>query len=143
VTDAGRFDRPASKVEAEEGLRLAPRFDRDGLVTAVVTDAASGTLLMVAHMNDEALDLTIRTRIAHYWSRSRQALWRKGDTSGATQAVREIRVDCDQDAVWLRVDVQRPLETCHTHRTSCFYRAVDLNGDGRNLVVDAGLSTGT
>ncbi|KAB0680771.1 phosphoribosyl-AMP cyclohydrolase [Aureimonas leprariae] len=130
------LDPPGAKAEAEAGKRLAPRFDRDGLVTAVVTDAASGDLLMVAHMNERALDLTIRSRVAHYWSRSRQALWKKGETSGATQAVEEIRVDCDQDAVWLKVRTERPAETCHTHRASCFYRLVDLEGDGRTLVFD-------
>lgn len=136
------FDPPAAKREAEQGARLAPRFDRDGLVTAVVTDDASGELLMVAHMNDAALDLTIRTRVAHYWSRSRQELWKKGETSGATQTVREIRVDCDQDAVWLKVRAERPSETCHTHRASCFYRVVDPDGDGRSLAFDPRLPAG-
>ncbi|MBN9069857.1 MAG: phosphoribosyl-AMP cyclohydrolase, partial [Rhizobiales bacterium] len=89
----------------EEGTVLAPRFDANGLVTAVVTDAGDGTLLMVAHMNEEALRLTLETGIAHYWSRSRRALWKKGETSGNFQRVVEMRVDCDQDALWLKVKV--------------------------------------
>ncbi|MET0257884.1 MAG: phosphoribosyl-AMP cyclohydrolase, partial [Methylobacterium sp.] len=90
--------------------------------------------LMVAHMDAEALDLTIRTRIAHYHSRSRGRLWKKGETSGALQSVREIRVDCDQDAIWLRVDVAKPEDTCHTGRASCFYRRVAGDGADRALV---------
>ncbi|WP_152045726.1 phosphoribosyl-AMP cyclohydrolase [Aureimonas psammosilenae] len=129
------FDPAGPKADLENGARLTPRFDRDGLVTAVVTDARDGELLMVAHMNDEALDLTLRTGIAHYWSRSRRSLWKKGETSGALQSVREIRVDCDQDALWLKVDVARPEETCHTGRRTCFYRSVDVNGDARRLEV--------
>ncbi len=115
---------------------LTPRFDAAGLVTAVVTDEASGTLLMVAHMNAEALDLTIRTGIAHYWSRSRSVLWKKGETSGALQTVREMRVDCDQDAVWIKVAVAKPEDTCHTHRPTCFYRSVELGQGGGALRQD-------
>ncbi|MEX6507775.1 phosphoribosyl-AMP cyclohydrolase [Jiella sp. M17.18] len=125
---------PASssdKKVQEEGRELRPRFDAAGLVTAVVTDFASGDVLMVAHMNDEALRRTIDTGIAHYWSRSRGTLWKKGETSGGLQTVREIRVDCDQDAVWLRVDVADPTQTCHTGRSTCFFRA--LAADGRAL----------
>jgi phosphoribosyl-AMP cyclohydrolase len=131
-----------SAAEQEEGTVLAPRFDDKGLVTAVVTDFTSGMLLMVAHMDREALDLSIATRTAHYFSRSRQSLWKKGETSGALQIIREIRVDCDQDAVWLRVDVARPEETCHTHRDSCFYRRMPEGGDGRALVLVAGQEQG-
>ncbi|SJZ50649.1 phosphoribosyl-AMP cyclohydrolase [Consotaella salsifontis] len=112
-------------LELEEGRTLSPRFDDKGLITAVVTDVNSGGLLMVAHMNREALDLTLQTGVAHYFSRSRQALWRKGETSGALQTVKEVRVDCDQDAVWLKVEVARPEDTCHTRRTTCFYRTVE------------------
>jgi phosphoribosyl-AMP cyclohydrolase len=108
----------------EEGTVFAPRFDANGLVTAVVTDAGDGTLLMVAHMNEEALRLTLQTGIAHYWSRSRRALWKKGETSGNFQRVTELRVDCDQDAVWLKVEVAGQGTTCHTGRRSCFYRVV-------------------
>ncbi|MFD2238471.1 phosphoribosyl-AMP cyclohydrolase [Aureimonas populi] len=123
------------KSEVDETSRLTPRFDAAGLVTAIVTDWHGGELLMVAHMNAEALDRTIATRTAHYYSRSRATLWKKGETSGALQHVRELRVDCDQDAVWLKVEVERPQDTCHTHRPTCFYRCVDLN-DGRSLVTD-------
>lgn len=111
----------------EEGTVLAPRFDANGLVTAVVTDAGDGTLLMVAHMNEEALRLTLETGIAHYWSRSRRALWKKGETSGNFQRVVEMRVDCDQDALWLKVEVAGDGVTCHTGRRSCFYRTVETH----------------
>ncbi len=113
----------------EEGLSLAPKFDADGLVTAVATDARSGDVLMVAHMNAEALRRTIETGEAHYYSRSRKALWRKGESSGHVQRVVEMRVDCDQDAVWLRVEQGGP-GACHTGRRSCFYRAVPLGQAG-------------
>ncbi|WP_206453948.1 phosphoribosyl-AMP cyclohydrolase [Aurantimonas marina] len=134
ISDKPVFDRPsADPSEQEEGTRLRPRFDADGLVTAAVTDHASGELLMVAHMNDQALEATLSTGVAHYWSRSRNRLWKKGETSGALQNVREVRVDCDQDAVWLKVAVAKPEDTCHTGRTTCFYRVVA--DDGRNLTV--------
>ncbi|MBP0439853.1 phosphoribosyl-AMP cyclohydrolase [Tianweitania sediminis] len=125
---------PLSKVEQEEGAIFAPRFSADGLVTAVVTDVADNHVLMVAHMNREALQLTLDTGIAHYWSRSRKALWKKGETSGNMQQVQEIRVDCDQDALWLRVSVQGDGVTCHTNRRSCFYRAVTGSGATTALV---------
>lgn len=102
-----------------------PRFDADGLVTAVVTDVKDGAVLMVAHMNAEALALTIETGVAHYWSRSRKALWKKGETSGFLQRVSELRIDCDQDAVWIAVE-QIGGAACHTGRRSCFYRRVPL-----------------
>lgn len=108
--------------EAEEGLALRPKFDAAGLVTCVTTDATSGDVLMVAHMNAEALRRTIESGEAWYYSRSRASLWKKGETSGHTQSVREIRVDCDQDAIWLRVE--QTGAACHTGRRSCFYRAV-------------------
>ena len=102
---------------------LAPKFDADGLVTCVATDAASGDVLMVAHMNAQALKRTIETGEAWYYSRSRQALWKKGETSGHAQRVVEMRVDCDQDAIWIKVEQDGP-GACHTGRRSCFYRAV-------------------
>jgi phosphoribosyl-AMP cyclohydrolase len=111
--------------EAEEGRTFAPKFDADGLVTCVATDAASGQLLMVAHMNAQALAKTIESGEAWYFSRSRRALWRKGESSGHTQRVVEMRVDCDQDAVWIKVEQAGP-GACHTGRRSCFYRAVPL-----------------
>jgi len=115
--------------DIEEGTALTPRFDAAGLVTAVVTDAASGEVLMVAHMNAEALQKTIESGEAWYFSRSRKALWKKGETSGHGQRVVELRVDCDQDAVWLRVE-QAGGGACHTGRRSCFYRAVPLGKTG-------------
>jgi phosphoribosyl-AMP cyclohydrolase len=116
---------PADKAELESGSAFTPRFDSNGLITAVVTDAGDGTLLMVAHMNTEALALTIETGIAHYYSRSRKSLWKKGETSGNLQNVVELRTDCDQDALWLKVRVAGHDATCHTGRRSCFYRVVD------------------
>jgi phosphoribosyl-AMP cyclohydrolase len=113
--------------EIEEGLALRPKFDASGLVTCVTTDAASGDVLMVAHMNDEALRKTIASGEAWYFSRSRNALWRKGETSGQVQRVVEIRMDCDQDAVWIRVE--QTGAACHTGRRSCFYRRVE-SGEG-------------
>jgi len=117
---------------AETGLVLQPKFGADGLLTAVVTDRASGALLMVAHMNREALDATLATGEGHFWSRSRQAQWKKGESSGNVLRVAEIRIDCDQDALWLIVDPAGP--TCHTGTTSCFYRRV--HSDGRLERVD-------
>jgi phosphoribosyl-AMP cyclohydrolase len=119
----------SDKIDIEEGLSFAPKFDADGLVTVVATDAASGDLLMVAHMNAEAVQKTIATGEAWYFSRSRRALWRKGESSGHVQRVVEMRVDCDQDAVWLQVDQEGP-GACHTGRRSCFYRAVPLGQTG-------------
>jgi phosphoribosyl-AMP cyclohydrolase len=122
--------------DREEGLAFQPKFDASGLVTCVATDAASGDVLMVAHMNDEALRKTIESGEAWYYSRSRNALWRKGETSGHTQRVVEMRLDCDQDAVWIRVEQSGA--ACHTGRRSCFYRAVDTGeGDTRLSFVDA------
>lgn len=129
------FAPPGDKAELEEGRELTPRFGADGLVTAIVTDAANGALLMVAHMNAEALAKTLSTGEAWYFSRSRGALWHKGATSGATQQIVEIRTDCDQDALWLKVHPQKAEDTCHTGRTSCFYRRVDM-ATGR-LIKDA------
>jgi phosphoribosyl-AMP cyclohydrolase len=118
-----------STKEVEEGLAFMPEFGADGLITAVVTDAKSGDVLMVAHMNQEALRKTIASGEAWYYSRSRKALWQKGETSGHVQRVIELRVDCDQDALWLRVDQQGP-GACHTGRRSCFYRAIPLGKTG-------------
>ena len=108
---------------------FAPKFGADGLVTCVATDAASGDVLMVAHMNAEALRKTIETGEAWYFSRSRRALWKKGESSGHVQRVVEMRVDCDQDAVWIKVE-QMGAGACHTGRRSCFYRAVPLGQGG-------------
>ncbi|OKO69125.1 phosphoribosyl-AMP cyclohydrolase [Bradyrhizobium sp. NAS96.2] len=122
--------------DREEGLDFRPKFDATGLVTCVATDAATGDVLMVAHMNDEALRKTIATGEGWYFSRSRNALWRKGESSGQTQRVVEIRMDCDQDAVWIKVE--QIGAACHTGRRSCFYRAVKGEGGDISLsFVDA------
>ena len=110
----------------EQGLLLDPKWDAAGLMTGVVTDAASGELLMVAHLNAEALKLTLETGEAHFWSRSRARLWRKGETSGNVLRVVELRIDCDQDALWLKVEPAGP--ACHTGTRSCFYRRLDPDG---------------
>ena len=127
---------PADKAALEEGTAFTPRFDRDGLLTAIVTDARDDGLLMVAHMNAQALSLTLETGIAHYWSRSRKALWKKGETSGNLQRIVEMRTDCDQDAVWLRVEVAGHDATCHTGRRSCFYRTITLEDGNARLATD-------
>ena len=119
----------ADQSAIEEGLAFAPQFGADGLITAVVTDAKSGDVLMVAHMNKDALRLTIESGEAWYYSRSRKRLWKKGETSGHIQRVIELRVDCDQDALWLKVE-QKGEGACHTGRRSCFYRAVPLGKGG-------------
>jgi phosphoribosyl-AMP cyclohydrolase len=121
--------------EREESLILEPRYDADGLVTCVTTDAASGDVLMVAHMNAEALAKTVATGEAWYYSRSRRALWRKGESSGHTQRVVELRVDCDQDAVWIKVEQGGP-GACHTGRRSCFYRAAPLGQTGKSVTLE-------
>ncbi|MGX9575749.1 phosphoribosyl-AMP cyclohydrolase [Mesorhizobium sp. f-mel] len=128
---------PSDKKTLEESTVFSPRFDAGGLVTVVVTDAEDGMLLMVAHMNAEALALTLETGIAHYWSRSRSALWKKGETSGNVQKIVEMLTDCDQDAIWLRVKVMGHDATCHTGRRSCFYRTVGLN-DGKGTLASDG-----
>jgi len=122
--------------DIEDGLTFQPKFDASGLVTCVATDAGTGEVLMVAHMNDEALRKTIATGEAWYFSRSRNSLWRKGETSGHVQRVVEMRVDCDQDAVWIRVE--QTGAACHTGRHSCFYRKVAGGEGGAQLsFVDA------
>jgi phosphoribosyl-AMP cyclohydrolase len=113
-----------NKSEIEEGTVFAPRFDADGLITVVATSASTGEVLMLAYMNAEALARTIETGEAHYWSRSRGKLWRKGETSGNSQRVVELRTDCDQDALLLKVEMTGSEACCHTGRRSCFYRAV-------------------
>jgi phosphoribosyl-AMP cyclohydrolase len=126
----------ADSSDVEEGLSFRPKFDASGLVTCVATDAGSGEVLMVAHMNDEALRRTIESGEAWYFSRSRQSLWRKGESSGHTQHVVEMRLDCDQDAIWIRVE--QIGAACHTGRRSCFYRAVAAGEGGPALsFVDA------
>ena len=118
--------------DLEEGTALAPTFDANGLITTVVTDVASGDVLMLAHMNAEAFERTVESGEAWYFSRSRQKLWKKGEQSGHVQRVVELRIDCDQDAVWLKV-VQHGAGACHTGRRSCFYRRVPLGRSSAKL----------
>ncbi len=113
-------------VAIEESDRFTPRYGPDGLMPCVTVDAEDGGVLMLAWMNAEALQLTLETGFVHYWSRSRQALWRKGETSGSVQRVVEIRTDCDQDVLLVRAAVSDRDKTCHTGRASCFYRTVPL-----------------
>ncbi len=121
---------PADKAQLEAGPAFTPRFSSDGLVTAIVVDADDGTLLMVAHMNARALAESLRTGIAHYWSRSRATLWKKGETSGNVQTIVDMRVDCDQDAIMLAVRTAGDGANCHTGRRTCFYRRLTLDADG-------------
>lgn len=119
-----------SKEAMEHGHILAPKFDKDGLIPAAVTHFDTGELLMVGYMNAGALERTIETGHAWYWSRSRQEYWKKGGTSGQVQEVVEIRTDCDQDAIWLRVRVAGNGATCHVGYRSCFYRTIKTDEDG-------------
>jgi phosphoribosyl-AMP cyclohydrolase len=124
----------SDKKALEEGAAFTPRFSPDGLIACVTVDESSGEVLMLAHMNREALDKTLASRIMHYWSRSRGTLWRKGDTSGQVQTLVELRVDCDQDALLARVQVGGDGGACHTGRRSCFYRRVEADEGGARLV---------
>ena len=129
---------PLSHDELEEGTAFAPRFDAAGLVTVVTVEAGSNDVLMLAHMNAEALALTLETGIAHYWSRSRGKIWKKGETSGELQEVVELRTDCDQDAIVLVVSQAGRGAACHTGRKSCFYRRAVV-ADGAVSLEDRGL----
>jgi phosphoribosyl-AMP cyclohydrolase len=111
--------------DLEQGSSLTPRWNADGLIAAVATDAETGEVLMLAWMNAEALAKTLQTGEAHYFSRSRNELWHKGATSGQIQRLEEVRIDCDQDAVWLKVRPQGDGGACHTGAKSCFYRAIE------------------
>jgi phosphoribosyl-AMP cyclohydrolase len=124
-------EKDAMADERESGTRLDPKWDADGLVTGVVTDAGTGEPLMVAHLNAEALARTLESGEAWFWSRSRGRLWKKGETSGNVLRVVELRIDCDQDAVWLRAEPAGP--ACHTGARSCFYRRIE---DGRLVRVE-------
>ena len=121
------FAKRTSIEQVEEGAELAPKFDENGLIPVVTTDFAGGEVLMHAYMNRDALAKTIETGEAHYWSRSRKTLWRKGETSGLVQRVRQILIDDDQDAVWLRVEVEGGA-SCHVGYRSCFYREIPTGG---------------
>ena len=126
----------AGAKELEEGSDFTPRFDANGLIVCVTVEAATREILMVAYMNRLALDKTIETGVAHYWSRSRNALWRKGDTSGQTQRVVSLAVDCDQDALMLLVEPGGDGKACHTGRKSCFYRRLEAKDGARRLVFE-------
>src|SRR5919199_1648471 len=132
------FGAPGTKAELEEGRAFTPRFGADGLITCVTADADSGALLMVAHMNAEALAQTLATGEAWYWSRSRGELWHKGATSGQIQTVVEMRVDCDQDALLLKVRVGGDGGACHTGRRSCFSRRVSLGAREKPASLEPG-----
>jgi phosphoribosyl-AMP cyclohydrolase len=123
---APMFAARGSSAEVETSLAFQPKFDADGLIAAIVTDAMSGDVLMFAWMNAEALALTLETRLGHFWSRSRGKLWKKGEESGNLLRVSELRTDCDQDALWLKVVVEGDGVACHTGAASCFYRSVPL-----------------
>ena len=126
----------SSNPALEEGSTLLPRFDENGLISAIVADEKTGEVLMLAHMNADALSRTIETREGWFWSRSRKALWKKGESSGNVLRVSEIKVDCDQDAVLLKVSVTGDGKTCHTGRRSCFYRKVALGSAKASLTFD-------
>lgn len=134
---AVQIRRRISVEQVEEGYELAPKFDEHGLIACITTDANNGEVLMLGYMNREALKKTIQTGEAHYWSRSRQMLWHKGASSGLVQTVVEMRIDDDQDAVWLRVRVAGSGASCHVGYYSCFYRQVPVgaeHGKGQDLV---------
>ena len=129
-----RFAERGSKQEIETASLLQPKFDADGLIPAIVTDARSGQVLMFAWMNADALARTIESKLAHFWSRSRRALWKKGEESGNFLAVVEMRTDCDQDVVWMRARVAGDGLACHTGRESCFYRSIPLKSGKQDVV---------
>ena len=135
MNNDNRFPDIEDKTEREEGDVFAPVFDAHGLVPAIVTSAATGDILMFAYMNADALARSIETGDAYFWSRSRNALWRKGETSGNTLRIDEMQTDCDQDVVLLKVEMAGPGVCCHTGRVSCFYRRVPLGKEaGQKLV---------
>lgn len=124
-----------SKKELDSGSIFAPRFNESGLIAAIAVDADDSQILMVAHMNEHSLKLSLETGIAHYWSRSRASLWKKGETSGNVQKIEEIRTDCDQDVILLKVRTLDSGANCHTGRKSCFYRKVIVAQDGSTSLV--------
>lgn len=130
MTENSIFDQRTSIEQVEEGYTLAPKFDNDGLIVCVTTAAKTGEVLMLGYMNQEALEKTIATGEAHYWSRSRKVLWHKGATSGLVQKVTEMRIDDDQDAVWIAVEVAGNEASCHVGYRSCFYREVPTGKSG-------------
>ncbi len=135
-SNAFEFALRGAKAEIEEGQGFAPKFDADGLIVCIAQEASTGEILMVAYMNAQALKLTLETGVAHYWSRSRNELWRKGDTSGQVQTVVEARTDCDQDAILLKIVAGGDGKACHTGRKSCFYRRIEIAGGVRLVMAD-------
>ena len=128
------FAKRESVEQVEEGSILAPKFDQDGIIRAVVTEASSGELLMLGYMNKESLRKTIETKEAYYWSRSREVLWKKGDSSGMIHEVEEILIDDDQDSLWLKVSIKGLGASCHVGYKSCFYRSLqNVTEDGVEL----------
>jgi phosphoribosyl-AMP cyclohydrolase len=136
TNSASPFPPPGSKTDLEEGVTFTPRFDADGLIACITRDGRDGAVLMFAYMNADSLRLTLETGEAHYWSRSRQKLWRKGETSGQIQKVTEIRTDCDQDVLLVTVDPGGDGGACHTGRRSCFYRKLVGDKGSVRLVKD-------
>lgn len=136
MTSKAVFPAPGGVDALEAGLTLTPRFDSTGAVAAVATDAATGEVLMLAWMNAEALGLTIETGEAHFWSRSRGRIWKKGEESGNVLRVVEMRTDCDQDAVWLRVRIEGHGAACHTGHRSCFYRRIPVGAGATTISLE-------
>ena len=128
------FEKRKSIVQVEESTDLAPKFDKNGLIPVVTTDFTSGEVLMQGYMNEEAFKKTISLREAVYFSRSREKLWHKGKTSGLVQKIKEIRIDDDQDCVWLRVDVKGGA-SCHVGYRSCFYRSIPIDSDNSKVIL--------
>lgn len=137
MTKADLFPKIEDKTAREEGDVFAPAFDAHGLLPVIVTSAETGEVLMFAYMNQEALARSIETGEAVYWSRSRKALWRKGETSGNTQRIVEMRTDCDQDVLWLSVEMAGSGACCHTGRVSCFYRSVPFGKEAGGKLAPA------
>ena len=125
------FAKRSSIEFVEEGNTLAPKFNSEGLIPVVVTESSSDLVLMLGHMNKDALEKTILTREAHYWSRSRELLWKKGESSGMTHKVDQILIDDDQDSIWLKVTIEGLGASCHVGYKSCFYRTVDSLESGQ------------
>jgi phosphoribosyl-AMP cyclohydrolase len=133
------FRSPGTTSELETSTVVTPKFDAGGVLAVVATDADSGEVLMLAWMNDEALALTMKTGVAHFWSRSKRRIWRKGEESGNTLSVVEMRTDCDQDAIWLRVRIGGHGAACHTGHRTCFYRRIPVasSADPSDLKLEA------
>ena len=122
-------------IEIEEGAAFLPKFDANGLIPAIVSDVNTGQVLMFAWMNDVALDMTLGSGEAHFWSRSRRKIWRKGEDSGNVLSVHHVWTDCDQDVVWLTAEVQGQGKACHTSRISCFYRRLEINREAGQIAL--------